>query len=249
MEKNNIFSCIVVSSSISDADKLMKKYDSNLTVKPFIKYKFKDASKIKEEEQKILNKLINENIDVDKNKPRLDFIQSLSSFDYYKNLVAGYEIDDYGNALSTENLKGQYSYCNIGKNFSQPFILTNGTQVYQAPYSEIDWSKMHMEPSNVNMYKSVWDMVINGKKPENDIEQTLYDNMSIWKNYFSNFNNVDEYVAHNCSFWHYAYCDKNGWIDIDTKNSDSKKWIFEFYDRFIVPLNNDDILTIYECKR
>ena len=48
------------------------------------------------------------------------------------------------------------------------------------------------------------------------------------------------------SYWNYAFVNKDGWVDM--VNEDERKWINNFYDRFIATLDPNDLVTIYECS-
>ena len=63
-----------------------------------------------------------------------------------------------------------------------------------------------------------------------------------------NFQNVDQFVSHNCAYWNYAYLDENGWVDVDDEG-DEIKWVSSFFERFIEPLKENDKITIYEFSR
>ena len=63
---------------------------------------------------------------------------------------------------------------------------------------------------------------------------------------FEAFENVENYIKYNCSYWNYAYLDKNGWHDAsDRKNYE---WITSFYEKYVLPLKDGDVVTIFECS-
>lgn len=248
MKGSNVFTVMVVGDNPHE---LMEKYNSNIEVEPYVKYKYKDADKIKNNSIKLFESIIEDprkfdlnDYAVDMLKEKLSKMKNLSTFEYYKSLVEGYFIDDNGNALSTENPNGKWQTYKLGNNFSLPLKLLNGGETRESINSEIDWDSMHM--NNTSVYESVWQMVVEGREPKNEHEQTLYDNMSVHTNYFKKFNNVDEYVIHNCAYWNYAYLDKNGWVDMD----DAKNmflWISTYFDKFVSKLQPTDKVTIFEC--
>ena len=52
-------------------------------------------------------------------------------------------------------------------------------------------------------------------------------------------------------YWNYAYLDSEGWKDIDSDSipkGNEKWWINNFYDTFIKPLDENVMLSIYECS-
>ena len=118
-----------------DPEGLMKKYDKALKVKPYIKYKYLDADKLKKNAEKLLSNVI-ENFDKFQMnesqlryfKERLKAMHGMSSFEYYKTITDGLYYDDEGNALSEQNKDGKWDTYNLGKNFCYPFKLKDGKE-------------------------------------------------------------------------------------------------------------------------
>ena len=234
---------------------LMSKYDKALKVKPYIKYRYLDAEKIRSNAVKMLSNII-ANYDkftmsedqLEYFKSRLKAINGMSSFEYYSSLTNGLYYDTDGNALSEENPDGKWDKYNIGKNFSYPLKLKDGKETYQAMSGDVDWNQMHMETNSVNLFEIIWRLVVDNDDPSDANEEQLKNNWKDKKNYLSEFKNVDEFISHNCAYWNYAYLDKNGWIDVDDEG-DEMKWVLNFFERFIEPLKNDEKVTIYEFSR
>lgn len=247
---SDFFSVMVVGDNPTE---LMSKYEIGIEVEPYVKYKYKDAEKMRNNAIKLLNGIIKDQeklglnpLHIDSLKERLRELKSLTRFEYYKNLVEGYYIDSDGNAISSENPNGKWQTSKIGNNFSLPLILKDGTTSKQALCKDIDWDAMHMV--NTITYETVWDLVVEGKEAVTEQEKVLFENMKNQKKYFSRFKNKDEYVIHNCAYWNYAFLSEEGWIDLDDAKSDMV-WISEFFDKFITNLNPNDKVTIFECTR
>lgn len=262
------FVCIVAGDN---PDSLIKEYDSNIKVEPYLVYKYKDARKIKEKYieyyQEALKAIDDERIDVTydgkKDEEYLnlqkmevqDAIQDLAEMDdneFFSNIVENDEdkglfVDDKtGDIYSNKNKNGKYSYYALGKLFSIPFLLKDGREVYQAKKGDINWDKMHLNGGDI--YERAWDMVMNNSKPQNEYEQQIFDNMQDKKSYFKKFETKENYVASNTAFWGYAFVsDMDGWLDADGK--DQFTWMKTFYDMFIKNLPDDILLTIYECRK
>jgi hypothetical protein len=236
-------------------DELMKKYDNSLKVKPYIKYKYLDAEKLRNNAIKMMKELV-ENYEkysiskfqCDYFKERLKAINGMSTFEYYSTITHGLYYDAEGNALSEENPDGKWDKYNIGKNYSYPFTLKSSETTYQTTAGEVDWNLMHMNPKSVNLFEIIWALVVDDNEPSTDEEAKLKEMWEKRKNYLSNFSNVDEFVAHNCAFWTYAYLDKDGWVDIDEAKNETE-WITNYFDRFVEPLNDNDKVTILEFCR
>ena len=249
---SKFFTVLVVGD---DPESLMAKYDKALKVKPYIKYKYLDAEKLKKNAIKMLSSVVDNadkfamsNYQLDYLKERLKAINGMSTFEYYRTITDGLYYDDEGNALSEENPEGKWDKYNIGKNFSYPFKLKDGKEEYQAQVGDVDWDSMHMSVDAVRMFEIIWALVVDDDDPSDEEEVNIKKNWITKKNYLSNFSNVDQFVAHNCAYWCYAYLDENGWKDVDDEG-DELKWVSNFFDRFIKPLKDGTKVTIYEFSR
>lgn len=247
--KNRFYSLMVVGDN---PDEMIKKYDSKLKVEPYIKYHYDDAGKLKKKAIKLMQDVVDNsdkvsltNIMIDYLKDRIKNLKGMSDFEYYSSLTNEMEINENGDAITTENPDGKYNTCRIGKNLCIPLKLKNGSEAFTARAKDVDWAKMHMV--NTDTYKVVWELFHGERKPQNEQEETIYDNIKNQKKYFNGFNDVDDYINYSCSYWNYAYLDSKGWVDAsDYKNYD---WITSFYKKFVSKLKDDDIVTIYECSR
>ena len=235
-----------------EPEKLMERYSKALKVKPYVKYKYLDAEKMKDNAIKMLTEITNtpekltlNKFQVDYFKERLKAISSMSSFEYYRTITDGLYYDENGDALSEENPDGKWDTYALGKNFSYPFKLTDGKETYQARVGEIDWNRMHMNPDVVKLFETIWTLVVDDDDPSNDDEEILKKNWATKKNYLSNFKSVDDFVSHNCAYWNYAVLSDKGWVDVDDDGNESS-WINNFFERFITPLEDGELLTIYE---
>lgn len=233
---------------------LVEKYSSNYKVEPYVKYKYLDAEKYKNVAIKTLTKLLenSDKIGIDGNikealKQRLEIITKLSPFDYYRELTNGLYYNENGDAISDENKDAKYNTCRIGRNFSLPLKLKDGSEAYSAKSQDIDWERMHR--ANPKPYEAAWEIVVEGREPNKDDEEemNIYNSMKDKKTYFGHFPSKKAYVDYSTAYWNYAYADKNGWLDMDDEG-DNEKWINGFYDRFVSGIKFDDLVTIFECS-
>ena len=231
-------------------EELMKPYDSKTLVDKYIVYKYEDAKKIKNNTLKMYEELLKSKhiSEVDKQyyEEEYDELKEMSDEDAYYFLTYEYEYDDEGNAVSNKNPNGKYSFYQKGKLFSVPFITYDGREVFQARKKEIDWFKMHL--NNQEIYRVAWEMVMEGKKPSNPNEENIYNNMKNRTAYFQAFGNKENYVIHSTAFWAYAFVDENGWTELD-EGTNQFDWVSNFYEKYIEPLDENTLLTIYECKK
>lgn len=227
-------------------EELIQKYDVHNEREPYIVYKISEADALHSMYIKSYEMML-ENNGGDTIKEHLKFIKEMSDIEFFAYISDGYDFDEDGNAISTENPDGKYYTCRVGKNLSMPLKTKSGEEVFSALKKDIDWDSIHL--SNYTIYDRVWDMVVNGDKPINDNEQVLYDNMKERKAYFSFFGDKDTYVMCNTAFWGYAFLSQEtGWAEID-ENVTQIKWVGEFFDRFIKPLDENTKISVYECTR
>ena len=246
--KSKFYSLMVVGDNPLE---MIKKYDATMEVEPYVKYRYDDAGKIKKKAIKLMQDIIDNsdkvsltNIMIDYLKERIKNLISISDFEYYSTLTDGLEINSDGDAITTENPDGKYKTCRVGKNLCIPLTLKDGSSSFSAKAGDVDWGKMHM--ANCDLYRISWELYNGEREPQNSQEKSIYDNIKNQKRYFEAFENVENYIKYNCSYWNYAYLDNNGWHDAsDRKNYE---WITSFYDKYVLPLKYGDVVTIFECS-
>lgn len=182
----------------------------------------------------------------------IDRIKNMDPTDFYLELGEDhkdwYMDEETGAYMSELNPKCKYDAANIGKSLSMPLVLKDGSDSFSEKKCNIDWTATHL--SQKDIYEIAWDTVMGGKEPITDQEKKIYENMKSHVKYFQYFGTRENYVLSSTAFWGYAYVDQNGWIDIDDEEKISQtEWMRDFYKKFIVPLNANDRITVYECFR
>ena len=246
--KSKFFSVMIVGEN---PESILEDYRIDKKVEPYIKYRFLEAEKYRNVAIKVSEGLINDaNITMISPSIKLALQENLkslklmSTFEYYRKLTEGMYYDNDGNALSDKNPNGKWKTAHIGRNFSLPLILKDGSNTYSVNRSDqVDWSKMHL--TNQGIYEAAWEMVMEDRKPANEEEKKIYESMKDKQAYFSNFSTKENYVNYSTAYWNYAYVDENGWDDMSSHNE--QEWINSFYDKFIMKLNGDESISIYEC--
>lgn len=244
----------------SNHGEIAAKYSLDTEVPKYMRYRFDDAGELRNKELKIIESSIkgaqkNNHPMLDSYKDMYEGILEMDDFEFYQQLTHGCWYDENGNAWSTENPDAHYQYhkCyddRIRKNqedeapFSNPFILNDGTKAYSALKRDIDWGMVHM--TNTDVYKSAWSVCVDGKEAETYEERLIKSNFSNRKDYFNNFRDVDEYVAHSCAYWTYGVATDNEYLCGERMSAID--WTVNFYDRFIKDLSDDELLTMYEIK-
>ena len=244
---SRFFSVMVVGDNHKE---LMDKYSLDLEVDSYVRYEYLKADKYQSNSIKALDNLLSHGDEIglepqvkESLERRIKTLKGMTPFEYYRELTDGMYYDENGNALSTENPNGHWKTARIGKNFSLPLKLKDGTESYSARACDIDWDAMN-EPTE--LYEAAWEMVVDGREPTNEQEERVYESMKDKSAYFSNFKNKEDYVTYSTSYWNYAFVNKDGWVDM--VNEDERKWINNFYDRFIATIDPNDLVTIYECS-
>lgn len=230
---------------------LMDKYSIDLQVDSYVKYEYLKADKYLNNAIKALDNILEnaDKIGIDQSvkdslSHRVKILRKMTPFEYYRGLTDGLYYDENGNALTNENPEGHWKTARIGRNFALPLKLKDGSESYSARMDDIDWMAMN-EPTA--LYEAAWEMVVDGREPTNEEEERVYQSMKDKTTYFSNFKDKEDYVNYSTSYWNYAFVDENGWKDVD-EEGDEKKWINNFFERFIKNLKPNDLITIYECS-
>ena len=244
---SRFFSVMVVGDNHKE---LMDKYSLDLEVDSYVRYEYLKADKYQSNSIKALDNLLSHGDEIglepqvkESLERRIKILKGMTPFEYYRELTEGMYYDENGNALSTENPNGHWKTARIGKNFSLPLKLKDGTESYSARACDIDWDAMN-EPTE--LYEAAWEMVVDGREPTNEQEEMVYESMKDKLTYFSNFKSKEDYVTYSTSYWNYAFVNKDGWVDM--VNEDERKWINNFYNRFIATIDPNDLVTIYECS-
>ena len=244
------FVCIVAGDNPKE---LIEPYNENNNTDPYVVYKYKDVTKIKActvKYYKQLKETVQSPIEKEYLTNSILDLEEMDNEEFFYSICEenpNYYISDNGDIMCNKNPDGHYSYCNIGKLFSSPFITKDGKEVYQAKKGDIDWNKIHLNGGEA--YKRVWEMVMEDSKPNDEHEQILYDNMKDKQAYFEKFETKENYVTSNTAFWGYAFLsDITGWLDAEDIE-DQFVWMNNFYDLYIKNLPDDTLLTIYECKK
>ena len=232
---------------------LMSPFDKNIKTEPRVVYRYKDAEILKNQYVKVYETIL-ANTDKDQEplvyedtKDKLAIIKAETPQEFYYDLTEDYEHDqETGDAITTENPDGKWSTYRLGKLFSVPFVTNEGNETFQAKKGDIDWSRMHLHGGEI--YRRAWEMVMEGSEPQNDYEQQIYTNMKARTAYFEKFGTKENYVLSSTAFWGYAFVSKNGWLELED-DMDQFEWVGNYYDRFIDPLPDDTLLTIYECRK
>jgi hypothetical protein len=231
---------------------LMSPYDKNIETEPRVVYRYADAGLLRDEYIKVYKSVVSSSSIPDgpfkeDAKDKLAILESQTPQEFYYDLTDEYDHDEKtGDAITKENPEGRCLSYRLGKLFSVPFVLNDGTEAFQARKGDINWELMHLHGGEI--YERAWEMVMEGSEPTNDYEKQIYVSMKARTAYFEKFGTKENYVLSNTAFWGYAFVSKNGWMELDD-DMDQFVWVRNFYESFIDPLPDDTLLTIYECQK
>lgn len=253
MLENESFSYFVTIVAGDNHKEIINEYNENNAVEQYIKMKFdvNELTKLRNFYVELHKKLALETTDKEEKNYHLEkafLYKTMPPLDFYYEINEDEEFDEEtGDVLSTKNPNGKFANCNIGSFMSVPFKLKDGSESFSARKKDIDWEKCHL--ANREVYESAWDMVMGSKRPQTEEETIIYENMKNREGYFMKFETKENYVVTSTAFWGYAFVSKeNGWTEMEP-NVNQFEWVNNFFDRFIDPLDDETLLTIYECKR
>ena len=236
-------------------------------VDPYVVYKKSDAARIKKDfvseykayideidmliaEQNDEKNIANLKTQRDVAIMRLYDLEEQSTEDFFEDLQYDKDLDEDGNIITYYNKNGKFSLVNRGGRFANPFILKDGKETYQATVGDIDWSRIHCSTPAVNTYTRLWEMCVEGSKPENETEENFYENMKNRTDYFASFENKDNFVTSNTALWYYGIIGEDGiYHDPTNDNISQFEWMTKFFNKYIKELSTDKLLTIFECTR
>lgn len=239
------FVCIVAGDN---PDELIKPYSKSIKVPYYVKFKYADRRKLLESDIQITAALVKQYPDDEDYLDRLEELHDLTPEEYFDNLSEHQIIDKATkDILSDSNPNGKWSYYKLGGEYSIDFILKDGTTSKQARKCDIDWEKTL--DGNSLLYEITYDLVMNGRKPENQHEENIYNNMRNQTEYFKKFGDKETYVISCSAFWAYAFVsDTIKWVELEDYDN-QYVWMKNYYNLFLEPLPDDALLTIFECRK
>ena len=113
---------------------------------------------------------------------------------------------------------------------------------------DIDWDVMNNDEESARNAEMTWDLHVEGREPVTDEEKAfMKENHLFYKTswYLERYKTKENYV--NCSkrFKAYVVVTKDGqWLE---KYENELDWDLNFYERFIKPLDDNEIITIVDC--
>ena len=235
-------------------NELIKKYDKNLKMEPYILYEFKRAHEYHEQYtqnyQTVYDNTPDDNPQKEVLKETLNHLKEIDDTEFYIELTDGRELDEKtGDLIVTDNPGGRYDTAILGTEETVwPLVTKDGKEVFTALKGDVDWDVIHLNKEKVKVYERTWEMVMEGSEPQDENEKTVFENMKNRKTYFKFWGTKEDYVKSQCSFWGFAVVDQNGWRELED-DIPQVIWINNFYNNYIKELPDNTRITIYDCYR
>ena len=178
---------------------------------------------------------------------RYNFLKDKDDDEFWDAITEGFEIDEEtGDAIYRGNM--MYEVITHAKYFAMPLINREGSQVYSARLSDVNWRAT--DGADADAYRVAWETVVEERKPKDKDETRIYNNMRGHKQYMLGFGSKENYIESSTKFWTYAVLKDGEWRHVDDRNDEKQfDWVHKYYERFISGLDGDTLLTLYEYKK
>ena len=243
------YAVLVLHKEDQNIDTLLAPYNENLEVEPYLKYRYDEAIKKAKEEYGYRHR---------------------SNKELFKIFADEYGlIDINGDLYSTYNPNSKWDWYQIGGRFSSSLPLTNEALEKEyvkyanypftdiAPINYVNWKYKHLTEEEKNKIRRWWEINIYDAplKEGEEKDKYFFYNPKYYKRRYRDAE-TDIKIQETISFfavitpdgkWH-APSNMGWWACTDGEPEDELKWDLEFYDRFIEPnLNSDLICTVVDC--
>jgi len=257
------YAVLVIHEENQNIDELLAPYNENLKVEPYLKYKYDEAIKKAKEEygykhrsnKELLKIFANDCRLIDINGDLYSTYNPNSKWDWYQ--IGGRFDGDLD--LTDEGIEEAINYPNNPqwfKDMPREEQVEHVKWVNTAPLKYIKWFTP-LSGENKAKLKRWWEINIDGDELKDGEKK---DEHFFWNpDWFRRrYKDVDTYlkIKEMVTFfavitpdgkW-YAPSNMGWWACTDGEPEDELKWDFEFYDRFIKPnLDSDLICTIVDC--
>ena len=259
------YAVLVIHKENQDIEELLAPYDENLEVEPYLKYEYDEAIKKAKEEygykhrsnKELLKIFANDYGLVDINGDLYSTYNPNSKWDWYQiggRFDGELMLTDKGRLNAVDEIKRKYCTDIDIKNLREDFHYMR--YVNSAPLKYIQWFTP-LSPIKKEELRRWWE--INVEKDElKDGEKK--DECFFWNPdwYKRRYKDADTYIKTKEMITFFAVITPDGkwyapsnmgwWACTDGEPEDELKWDLEFYDRFIKPnLDSDLICTIVDC--
>lgn len=236
IQQNEIIYTVLVAGDID-----LSKYDKNITVSPYVAYKFSERSKIREVALQTYNELYKKFTSNKDFNPtlsslflmKLQDIEEMSDEEYFEEITKDMKYNENGDAITEENPNGKFS------ELLEPCLLT--AVPLKDSYFKCKVSELY--PYKVNIFEQKkceerWDDIMSGEYAPM-IKESL----------ISRYGNKETYVKVMMEpmFYNAFVSESTGWLE--QSDEDQIQWVINFRERFIKNLPEDTILKVLNFKK
>jgi len=222
-------------------------YNENLIVKPYI-YKRK-------------GEIIATKRRLEMDKDHFRKVTPMSYIEFYKYWYGDYELDTYGNILTTYNPDSKWDWYEIGGRWQGMLKLKDGAKgihgkaaymlkdhkyidncVDQARFCDIDWITMKRE--RIRNRHNEWNKELTGK--DRFFAFHMLNTYGTMENYINTSNHLTYAVITEDGQWYAP--GEMGWFGCSSEShEESQKWNDKYWDTFLADLSPDTLITIVDC--
>lgn len=248
------YAVLVIHKENQDIEELLAPYDENLEVEPYLKYTVDEATAYIKEHCVPYNDYLKEYAD----RHLIDW------FAESERLLIKQD-----GLYSTYNPNSKWDWYQIGGRFSSSLPLTDEALKKEytdyinypftdiAPINYVNWKYKHLTEEEKNKIRRWWEINIYDAplKEGEEKDKYLFYNPKYYERRYRDAE-TDIKVQEIIKFfavitpdgkW-YAPSNMGWWACTDGEPEDELKWDLEFYDRFIEPnINSDLICTVVDC--
>lgn len=249
------YAVLVIHDKGQSIEELLAPYSENLKVEPYLEYKHNDAIEMIKKEYIPFN----------------DFLKGYSDdelLNWFVKQYSSYSLKD-GDIYTTYNPNSKWDWYQIGGRFGSRLPLTNEALKKEyseyadypftdiAPINYVNWKYKHLTEEEKNKIRRWWEINIYDMplKEGEEKDKYLFYNPKYYERRYRDAE-TDIKVQEIINFfavitpdgkW-YAPSNMGWWACTDGEPEDELKWDLDFYDNFIKPnIDSDLICTVVDC--
>lgn len=249
------YAVLVIHDKGQDIKELLAPYSENIKVEPYLEYKHNDAIEMIKKEYIPFNNDIKDYSDDE-------------LLNWFVKQYSSYSLKD-GDIYTAYNPNSKWDWYQIGGRFSNRLPLTNEALKKEyikyadypftdiAPINYVNWKYKHLTKEEKNKIRRWWEINIYGAplKEGEEKDKYFFYNLEYYKRRYKDAETdiktqemITFYAVITPDGTWYAPAEMGWWGCSLGEPEDELQWDLEFYDRFIKPnLDSDLICTVVDC--
>jgi len=183
-------------------------------------------------------------------KEKLNELEKMSDEDWYKSEVEGCQLNEHGDKTSTYNPQSKWDWYVVGGRWKDGIPLKSGIGADITKVRHMRTTPSSKDITNIKkQYKKY-------KRMSKEKDRTKIDSDFVFSDFDPKQSEAD-FVRQTTAVAFYAFVDKDGewheraecgWFGTEHNATEDKHtWATKFVERYIAPLDKDDILVIVDC--